>query len=413
MKHILAFLLCTGSLLTGLAQPKNVIRGRVLHSQTGAGVPGASVFITNTSIGTVSDNSGAFELPGVPEGSYELVVSSVGFQTKVYTYKAAQLPLQLDVRLKPKIEELQTVVVEPGEKNGWEKWKFFFTRNFLGSNEAGRGCEIKNYKTLRFRYSKTKGTLHVLADDPLIIENKVLGYRVKYQLEDFRFNFQTHTLIFYGYSLFSELNKNGPSPRQLKNREKAYNGSVAHFMYSLYHDSLQKEGFEVRRLVRKPNLEKERVQAMCAAALKKQRAEHPGYLEVPAMNAIGDKDSGSYYAAVLRQQNIIEEYGKPLLTADSLLLDRDSLSRKLFFRDYLYIIYKKGKEDQDYLDYNQENRNLSFPRSNAFLPGGVPITIEPTGNYYEPQDFLTMGYWAWNEKVGILLPLDYKKRVGR
>ncbi len=408
-KHILAFLCCTGSLFTASGQLKNTISGKVLQDRTGAAIPNASVFITNSSKGTMSDSSGAFELPDVPAGTYDLVVSSIGYTTRVYTYKAEQLPLKLEVRLRPKVEVLQDVVVEPDEKNGWEKWKFFFTQNFLGGNEAGRSCEIKNYKTLRFRYSKSRNTLHVLADDPLIIENKVLGYQVKYQLEDFRFNFQTHVLLFYGYSLFTELNKNGPTPRQLKNREKAYNGSVAHFMRSLYRDSLQAEGFEVRRLVKRPNLEKQRVEAMYTAAVKKQRAAHPGYIEAPDMNTIGDKDSGSYYTGVLRQQSIIEEYGPGPLTADSLLLNRDSVSRKLFFNNYLSVIYTKAKEDQDYLDYNHENRRPGLPRSSALLPGGLSITIEPNGNYYEPQDFLTIGYWAWNEKVGILLPVDYRK----
>ncbi|HEY4151082.1 MAG TPA: carboxypeptidase-like regulatory domain-containing protein, partial [Chitinophagaceae bacterium] len=146
MKHILAFLFCAGSLLTVSAQVKNNIRGKVVQGESGAPISNASVFITNTSKGTVSDSSGNFELADVPEGTYDLVISSIGFETQVYTYNAAQLPLRLQVRLGPKVEVLQDVVVEPDEKNGWEKWSFFFTQNFLGSNEAGRSCKIKNYK---------------------------------------------------------------------------------------------------------------------------------------------------------------------------------------------------------------------------------------------------------------------------
>ena len=37
------------------------------------------------------------------------------------------------------------------------------------------------------------------------------------------------------------------------------------------------------------------------------------------------------------------------------------------------------------------------------------FTIEPGGNYYPPQAFMTVGYWAWDEKIANMLPLDYKK----
>ena len=403
MKHILAFLFFSGSVVTGMAQVKNTISGTVVQGETGAAIPGASVFITNTSKGTVSDGKGAFELPNVPEGSYDLVVSSIGFETQVYSYQAAQLPLRLEVRLKPRVEELQTVVVEPDEKNGWEKWGKFFTDNFIGTNEDGRDCRIRNYATLRFRYSKKKNRLHVLADEPLQVENKALGYRVQYQLEDFYFEFSTHVLVYYGYSLFSDLNAKGPSRRQLNNREKAWNGSIMHFMRSLYHDSLAAQGFEVRRMVRRPNLEKQRVKKVY------RELAQSGRLHISGAGAV-DKDSSGYYQRILAQPDMIDEYAKPLLTADSLLFKRDDLvTRRLLFPDYLYIVYRNEKEDPEYLDYVHEKRAPWFQRSNAFLPDSLPISIEPTGNYYPPQSFMTLGYWAWNEKIGDMLPLDYKK----
>ena len=404
MKHILAFLLCTGSLLAGMAQVKNTISGKVMNGETGAPVPGASVFITNTSRGTVSSSTGSFELQNVPEGSYDLIVSSIGFETQVYSYKAEQLPLRLEIHMKPKVEELQAVVVEPDEKNGWEKWGKFFTDNFIGTNEDGRSCRITNYKTLRFRFSKKKNMLHVLADEPLQIENKALGYRVQYQLEDFTFGFSNHVLVYYGYSLFSELNAKGPSKNQFKSREKAWNGSIMHFMRSLYHDSLAAQGFEVRRMVRRPNLEKQRVRILY------RELARSGRLNIQSGPMAIGKDSSDYYQRILAQEDVSDEYAKPLLTADSLLFKNDSVvTRRLLFPDYLYIVYRNEKEDPDYLEYSHERRGPWFQRSNAFLPDLMPVSIEPTGNYYPPQSFMTLGYWSWNEKVGDMLPLDYRQ----
>lgn len=420
-KYILAFL-CCAACLTGMAQMKNTIRGRVVQGETGAAIPGASVFITNTSKGTVTDSSGAFELLNVPAGSYDLIVSSIGFETHAYTYKAEQLPLRLEIRLKPKVEELQTVVVEPDEKNGWQRFGQFFINNFIGTNENGRDCRIRNYTTLRFRYSQKNGILKVLADEPLIIENKALGYRVKYQLENFYFNYRSHILIYYGYSLFSELDKKGPSKRQLRNREKAWNGSIMHFMYSLYHDSLADAGFDVRRMTQRPNEEKQRVKLAYRQSMKAnepvasdnlsvQRLPGTGIVSTrPATRNRGISDSSAYYNNVLRQPDIINEYGKTLLTADSLLTRTGTKTKSLFFTNYLYVVYKKEDEDRDYVRFTNEGRQpYSIQRSNVFLPDSTAVTIEPTGNYYPPQSFMTMGYWAWDEKIGNLLPLDYKK----
>src|SRR5205085_2266189 len=121
---------------------------------------------------------------------------------------------------------------EPFEKDGWQKWGKFFTENFIGTSAFAQGCTIKNYKTLRFRLSKAKNTLTVIAAEPLQIENKALGYKIQYQLEEFSYSFRERVLLYLGYTLFDELKDNGPRKRQLQNRAQAYNGSIVHFMKS-------------------------------------------------------------------------------------------------------------------------------------------------------------------------------------
>jgi hypothetical protein len=77
------------------------------------------------------------------------------------------------------VTELESITVEPWEKDGWERWGRVFTESFIGTTSASRQCEIKNHKALRFRYSKKNGTLIAVADEPLIIENRALGYRIQ------------------------------------------------------------------------------------------------------------------------------------------------------------------------------------------------------------------------------------------
>ena len=390
MKGRCAFLLFSMLVFNTSGQSLNYIKGKIINGVTGAAIANASVFITNSSKGTVSSSKGEFELNGVPEGTYDVVASCIGFETQVYTYKASQLPLRLQIQMKPKADELKEVVIEPYEKNGWETWGKFFTENFIGSSADARDCRIINYQVLHFRNSKKKNLLTVTAEEPLIIENKALGYRVQYQLEGFSFDFNKKILLYFGYTLFRELNNKGPKSWQLKNRQRAYNGSMAHFMRSLYTDHLLEEGFEVKRLIKTPNLEKERI--------KKIYRERMGAVS---------KDSSHYYEGILRQPDMFENYGKDLLTADSLVTTIDSLNKSLFFNDYLYITYKNEKEDPAYVDFSNERRQPFYQRSIIFLINSTPIVIEANGNYHMPQDLISYGYWGWSEKIASMLPVDY------
>jgi outer membrane receptor protein involved in Fe transport len=61
------------------AEKKGAITGRLLTPE-GTAAQGARVFITGTRLSTVADESGSFEFPSVPEGSYSLVATATGLQ---------------------------------------------------------------------------------------------------------------------------------------------------------------------------------------------------------------------------------------------------------------------------------------------------------------------------------------------
>ena len=98
-------------IIDAIAQDKNFIAGIVLNGETGSPVPNASVFITNTSKGTVTAMNGTFELRAIAAGKYDLIISSVGYSTQVYSFSSEKLPLQLKVYLEPKATELEAVIV--------------------------------------------------------------------------------------------------------------------------------------------------------------------------------------------------------------------------------------------------------------------------------------------------------------
>ncbi|NJL15571.1 MAG: TonB-dependent receptor, partial [Microscillaceae bacterium] len=83
-----------------------VVKGRVTDPATGEGLPGVSVFIENTTTGTVTNSDGTFEIR-VSKGSV-LVFKSVGLLTQRVTIDEQA---SLNISMAPDIKELGEIVV--------------------------------------------------------------------------------------------------------------------------------------------------------------------------------------------------------------------------------------------------------------------------------------------------------------
>ena len=387
------------------------IKGVVVNDATGLPIVGSSVFISNSSKGTVSNNSGQFELNNIPPGKYDLVISCIGYETNVMAFSDAQLPLRLKVELTLKAKELENVIVEPSIEEGWDKWGKMFMENFIGSTQNALQCNIKNTNKIRFRYYKKSNRVIAYCNEPVLIENKALGYTLKYQLENFEVNYKDRTTFYLGYPLFEDMTKDGKQikGRWAKNRQEAFKGSVTHFMQALYSNKLAAEDFEVRRMVRGPNLEKERVKAIYKATVISNGETNGNGVSIIISGKAPDTggDSSAYYQRIMRQPDQLDVYGSTILTADSIIVANEGRYKGLHFNDYLYITYKGEKEEEAYLRTQMEKRSATFQRSLVILINGELITLDEAGSYFNPQDFLTSGYWGWSEKMANLLPTDY------
>lgn len=378
----------------------------MVSAASGEPIAGSSVFITNTSKGTVSDKQGNFQLDDVPLGKNDLVISSVGYETNVFSFSAEQLPLQLRVEMQLKVRELANVTVEPSVEEGWDRWGKTFLDNFVGQTPNAAKVTIKNQKAIHFRYYKKSNRVIAYSDEPLILENKALGYKVRFQLEDFEVNFKEGSSAFAGFSLFEEI-KDKSKGKWLKARNKAYYGSMLHFMRSIYNNTILEQGFEVRRMVRSKNEEKERVK-------KVYRTQHSIGNTTISITGAGTSiaggaanDSSDYYRRILSQKDYVDTYGRELLVADSLIIEKEEGYKILFFNNYLFITYKKETEEKEYLLYHRESRSPGFQTSYIWLQHGNPVAIDANGNCYPPQEIYAMSYWGWSEKIADLLPLDF------
>jgi hypothetical protein len=142
---------------------------------------------------------------------------------------------------------MEDVVVKASNevKDGWEKYGNFFVDNFIGKTDNSKACTITNPEVLKFYFYKKRNRLKVLASEPLQIVNMALGYKIKYALDSFVHEYGTEPGIYTGYPLFEEMA--AVDSVQLsnwqENRLKAYNGSILHFMRSVYNKTLAEEGF--------------------------------------------------------------------------------------------------------------------------------------------------------------------------
>jgi len=130
------------------------IRGTVTDQDDDIPIPGVNVVAKGTSIGTVTDLNGNFEL-NVPDGTSSLVFSYIGMQTKELPVSTDQVAMQMT----PDVSELSEVVVigYDGEEEAYEgtKWEL--------AEPAGGRKEYKRYLEQNISYPK------------LALENQVEG----------------------------------------------------------------------------------------------------------------------------------------------------------------------------------------------------------------------------------------------
>jgi CarboxypepD_reg-like domain len=365
-------------------QPANTLSGIVTDSATGKPLAGISVFLNNTSRGTLTGSNGAFQLTEMPRGTYQLVFSSVEYRTFVSEVNAGRLPPPLRIRLSPRVTELTSVTVEPYDKHGWAKYGKFFLDNYIGSGENASSCTLKNKGALRFYFSKRSNRLIVRATEPLRIENNALGYTLTYQLEVFGADFTAKIVSYYGYPLFQQMVPRSENRRMKwqQKRKEAYTGSIMHFMRSLYAGRTITEGFLMQKEIMAPNEEKERIKRTYRPDFQK-----PGLFPMDTLH---------YFWEVLRQPDPIKK--SITMPPDSVFTVYPDGTRGIWFTGSLIVLFGVSARTAE-----------GYKTSGLMLMKPQIITVDENGSYSSPQDVLSQGAWALSEKICNLLPIDYDR----
>ena len=175
-------------------QAQTLIKGQVLDALDQSPLEGVSVYFDGTSLGTITNAAGFFELPLSQKINATLVVSYLGYETRsIADLQNLSDGFTAKIFLEEAVVSLDEVVLEPDTWSRERKYRLF-KRTFLGEDTAAQRTKILNPEVLRFYYNKQTATLYAYASAPLNIQNKYLGYLVRYALIDFELSFFKDTV---------------------------------------------------------------------------------------------------------------------------------------------------------------------------------------------------------------------------
>ena len=210
-------------------------------------MPYASVYVNGTSTGVLTDSNGSFSLNISKTGNLPVAVSGVGYNSMLIS----DFPVdrKLIIYLDPKIFPLKEIIVN-SNNNARDRFLKMFKTEFLGASVKESTCSIVNEDDLAFQYSEVDNELKVYSLNPLIIENKNLGYEITYFLESFIYSPIYETLTFIGYPIFEDItiSDNLDSLKVERKRRAAYLGSRMHFFRTLWENKTDSAGFRLTNM---------------------------------------------------------------------------------------------------------------------------------------------------------------------
>jgi hypothetical protein len=225
---------------------RGTISGQIKETSTGKPLPSVNVFLANTTLGAVTDKDGLYTIKQVPLGTHELVASLLGYQVEKQTVRLVEpKDFRIDFGFHAKALELGEVEIVAAQPREWKKNLKKFEELFWGNSYDSEACKILNPEVLDFAFEKEPKCFAATAGQPLQIENRKLGYRAQFLIEDFRYYINEDKIGYAFIPKFDELlpAEAAEGERWKTNRQKAYRGSLRHFLVALIADRLEEEGF--------------------------------------------------------------------------------------------------------------------------------------------------------------------------
>lgn len=351
------------ALVVGLrpAAAQTTLRGTVVDEDTDEPLPGAHVFIAQSMVGTTTDDEGHFVLRDLRPGSARLVVSMVGYETQQENLLlTGDTTRTFRFAVPPTIIEGEEVTVTAERDEEWYERLERFKHLFIGSSPIAERCSLLNPEVLRFE-KKWWGKFRAEATEPLVIENRALGYRVTYHLKEFE---KSGPVIRWdGEPLFEPLTPRDSTEarRWARNRRDAYEGSLRHFLMALLHDRVEAEQFEMHWIPR---------------------------------------------AGVYRNVYRADRHS---ISRDRILSPDSDSTWEMSFTGRLEVTYYGEPESKGYLRWAKQHHDRgrrSFQRSQIKLDD-PPVHVDAYGEIVEPYGATVYQYFSYELRLSGLLPREY------
>jgi hypothetical protein len=244
MRKSIAILILFNIFTAGYSQ---VIKGKVMDSNTQAGIDFAAVYFSGTSQGTFTNQKGYFELDISLYKSLPLTISALGYYSVSLTNISYNKPYF--IYLSPKEYELSEVVITAKSNPLKRRINLnTFKREFLGTTPNARSCYLENENDIMLTFKPESDTLVAFSSNPIIIYNRALGYKIIYYLDKFEYCSSEDYLKLLGQYIFIADTTNFINLQEQfdKKRKNAYLGSRMHFFRSLWENNLDQAGFVIK-----------------------------------------------------------------------------------------------------------------------------------------------------------------------
>ncbi len=352
---------------TARAQVAARIAGTVTDT-TGALLADINVFIASSLQGTVTDSNGQYELSGIPLGTLRLYVSAIGYESQHQDiFLRAARTYTIDFELTPATYEIGEITVTADNKR-WQRQLERFTRIFIGETSYAAHTTITNPEVLDF--TGRGGEFRAQAGEPLTIENKALGYRLTYFLNEFVA--EPTSWRWDGEPLYEPLEPESPEQAAIWNarRDSAFFGSFRHFLLAVINDQVEGEGFQ---MYSRPSADAERL------------------------------DVGRRGANILSQNQRF-----PVQATEILRPGESANERILDFEGFIEVVYTRELEEKAYLDGQPLAHRRPKAQTSLIRLDRGPTIIDLKGDALDPYGVTFYGGYFEYERIANDLPREYR-----
>lgn len=381
---------------------ERTVTGVVVDRETQEPLPFANVFIDNSTLGIATDLEGRFKIDNIPDIGFNLVVSYVGYKSKTipfnYKQEVQNRNFIIEMEIDPIALESIQVIGRSRKRKSKDDRRLYkrFEEEFLGKSDNAKDCEIVNPEVLEFEILDSLDNYRVTAEDILYIENRALGFRIGYLLEEFRF--ESGTKVNIGSAQFRELEPK--SRRQYRMweeaREVAYNGSVLHFLNSLITGRVEAEGFRVN-VVQYDSVTSEYTTPLNPLPLNQIiQVEKTDREYLYTLKAIGDIEVT--YRGEFEEDDYKKLYRSSSKSGNYKYTDKKARSSIALSDSQSLTSYQVFGYDLDEVELFQ--KSIIF-----FNKLETPISFP--GQFISPRDVTFGGWWRWGAFSDVL-PLNYR-----